>query len=69
MRVCICECCGWMRLVSRRSKVECFKCGRPQMVEVKLSYQKFGSMSEDEREAYAKSWLYIHDMKEWQDKR
>lgn len=47
-------------MVSRRKDVECFKCGEPQMVMTKLPYEKVGQMSENEREDYAKSWLYIH---------
>lgn len=64
MRVFICPYCGWMRVVSRRRDVECFKCGKPQMVGVKLSYENFGSMSDEEREDYATSWLFIHGAKE-----
>ena len=56
MKVYICPKCGWMRVVSRRKDVECIKCGEP----TKLPYEKVGQMSENEREDYAKSWLYIH---------
>ncbi len=60
MKVYICPHCGWMRVVSRRKNVECFKCGEPQMTMTRLSYEKVGQMSEQEREDYVKSWLYIH---------
>ncbi len=32
MKVYICPSCGWMRVVSRRKDVECYKCSEPQMV-------------------------------------
>ncbi|MCM1257802.1 MAG: DNA-directed RNA polymerase subunit M [Roseburia sp.] len=60
MKVYICPKCGWMRVVSRRKNVECFKCGEPQMAVTHLPYERVGQMSEKEREDYAKSWLYIH---------
>ncbi|MCI8876209.1 MAG: DNA-directed RNA polymerase subunit M [Lachnospiraceae bacterium] len=60
MKVYICPHCGWMRVVSRRKNVECFKCGEPQMTMTRLPYEKVGQMSEQEREDYVKSWLYIH---------
>lgn len=63
MKVFICPKCGWLRVVSRRKNVECFKCGEPQMVVTKLPYEKVGHMTEQERENYAKSWLYIHHAK------
>ena len=31
MRVYICPDCGWMRMVSRRKNVECYKCGVQDM--------------------------------------
>ena len=63
MKVYICPKCGWMRVVSRRKDVECFKCGASQMTMTKLPYEKIGNMTEKEREDYAKSWLYIHNAK------
>lgn len=60
MKVYICPECGWIRVVSRRKSVECFKCGERHMAVTKLSYQKVGEMSEQERQDYAKSWLYLH---------
>lgn len=63
MKVYICPKCGWMRVVSRRKAVECFKCGEAQMVVTKLPYEKVGQMTEEERENYAGSWLYIHGTK------
>ena len=60
MKVYICPHCGWMRVVSRRKNVECFKCGESQMTMTRLPYEKVGQMSEQEREDYVKSWLYIH---------
>lgn len=39
IKIFICPKCGWMREVSRRKEVECFKCGEKQMVPVKLTYE------------------------------
>lgn len=63
MKVYICPNCGWMRVVSRRSDVECFKCGVKQMSLAKINFVKYTSMSEKEREDYAKCWLYINNPK------
>lgn len=60
MKVYICPKCGWLRAVSRRKEVECFKCGNSQMEVAKLSYEKFVTMDEKQREDYVESWLYIH---------
>ncbi|MDE6889469.1 MAG: DNA-directed RNA polymerase subunit M [Eubacterium sp.] len=60
IKVYICPKCGWMRTVSRRKNVECFKCGEREMFQVKLTYDKYIGMSLKEREDYADSWLYIH---------
>lgn len=60
MKVYICPGCGWIRVVSRRKNVECFKCGGREMALTKLSYKKVFRMSEEERKDYAKSWLYLH---------
>lgn len=60
MKVYICPKCGWMRTVSRRNDVECFKCGDVKMVPTRITYEKYGNMSEKERQDYADSWMYIH---------
>lgn len=60
MKVYICPKCGWIRTVSRRNEVECFKCGNERMVLAKIPYEKYGKMSEKERKDYSESWLYIH---------
>ncbi len=60
MKVFICPQCGWMRTVSRRKQVECFKCGRTDMQLSKLSFVEYSGMSDDQREDYAQSWLFIH---------
>ena len=49
-----------MRTVSRRKKVECYKCGETDMYQAKLTYDKYSEMSLKERADYADSWLYIH---------
>ncbi|MCI9426527.1 MAG: DNA-directed RNA polymerase subunit M [Eubacterium sp.] len=64
MKVYICPYCGWIRVVSRRKNVECFKCGEPNMVMTKLPYEKVGHMTEKERKDYARSWLYLHRAKQ-----
>jgi hypothetical protein len=60
MKVFICPKCGWMRVVSRRKDVECYKCGVEDMTPVKLDFTSFSGMSEEERKDYANGWLYIH---------
>jgi transcription initiation factor TFIIIB Brf1 subunit/transcription initiation factor TFIIB len=60
MKVFICPNCGWMRVVSRRKEVECYKCGENQMTLAKLDFAAFSEMSEEERKDYADGWLYIH---------
>lgn len=60
MKVFICQNCGWLRVVSRRKDVECFKCGEKQMTLAKIDFEKYTSMSETERKDYADGWLYIH---------
>ncbi|MFR4053949.1 MAG: DNA-directed RNA polymerase subunit M [Agathobacter rectalis] len=64
MKIYICPDCGWIRMVSRRKEVECFKCGRPQMRLTNLGFGKYTNMSEKERQDYADAWLYIHRKKE-----
>lgn len=59
MKIYICPDCGWIRMVSRRKEVECFKCGRPQMRLTNLEFGKYTNMSEKERQDYADAWLYI----------
>jgi ribosomal protein L37AE/L43A len=63
MKVYICPKCGWMRTVSRRSQVECFKCSHPDMTLCKISYEQYTAMDESERKDYAHSWMYINDKK------
>ena len=64
MKIYICPDCGWIRMVSRRKEVECFKCCRPQMRLTNLEFGKYTNMSEKERQDYADAWLYIHRKKE-----
>lgn len=61
MKVYICPECGWMRVVSRRKQVECYKCGQWQMTSVKLDFLQYTEMNEEERKNYAEGWLYIHN--------
>ncbi len=63
IKVYICPKCGWLREVSRRREVECFKCGNGTMELTKLSYEQYVSMTTDERESYSDSWMYIHKRK------
>ena len=63
MKVFICPDCGWMRVVSRRKQVECFKCGQWQMTLSKIDFVTYTEMSEQERKDYAEGWLYIHNRK------
>lgn len=60
MKVFICPSCGWMRVVSRRKDVECYKCGEKQMTMSKIDFSSFAAMSEEERKDYADGWIYIH---------
>lgn len=60
MKVYICPNCGWVRTVSRRKNVECFKCGTQPMTLTHLAYERYASMSEQERQDYIDSWMYIH---------
>lgn len=60
MKVFICPTCGWMRVVSRRKDVECYKCGEKQMTMAKVDFTTFSAMSEEERKDYADGWIYIH---------
>ena len=63
MKVYICPLCGWMRVVSRRKDVECYKCDESQMTLAKLDFGKYTAMSEEERKDYSDRWLYIHQKK------
>ena len=60
LKIYICPQCGWIRLVSRRSTVECFKCNGQEMKLTNLNISRYQHMSEKEREDYSKGWLYIH---------
>ena len=59
----ICPICGWMRIVSRRSVVECHMCGLEQMTLSNLSMVDYTNMSEQERKDYVTGWMYIHSRK------
>lgn len=59
----ICPNCGWIRTVSRRAGVECFKCKGQQMNSLKLEYSRFVEMTSQERKDYVDSWMYIHKIK------
>lgn len=61
MKIYICQDCGWLRMVSRRKDVECHKCGNDRMRLSNLDLEKFSAMTEQEREDYAKGWLFIHN--------
>jgi anaerobic ribonucleoside-triphosphate reductase len=60
MKVFICPKCGWMRTVSRRKQVECFKCGYEDMQLSKLSFLEYSGMSDTQRGDYADSWRFLH---------
>ncbi len=64
MKVYICPECGWLRAVSRRKDVECFKCGEPNMVLTRIDYKRFAFLGEEERRNYSESWMYIHKKKD-----
>lgn len=61
MKIYICPQCGWIRVVSRRKGVECYKCGTRPMRLTNLGLEKYSSMTEEERQDYAQAWLYIHN--------
>ena len=54
MRLFICPECGWMRTVSRRASVECFKCNGVMMQPVKLEYTQYVKMLEETPEKASK---------------
>ncbi len=60
MRVFICPNCGWIRTVSRRKTVECYKCGCKDMTMSRLTFLEYADMDEQQRKDYVESWLYIH---------
>ena len=60
MRVFICPECGWIRVVSRRKDVECYKWGVQQMTLAKVDFDTYVTWSEKERQEYSAAWLYIH---------
>ena len=60
MKVFICPKCGWMRTVSRRKEVECFKCDNREMVLTKLSFLDYSEMNEQQRADYVESWQFLH---------
>lgn len=60
LKIYICPQCGWLRVVSRRVKVECHKCGCTAMQVSNLSINKYQNMTESERVDYSNGWLYIH---------
>ena len=47
MRVFICPECGWIRVVSRRKDVECYKCGVQQMTLAKVDFDTYVTWSEN----------------------
>ena len=50
----------WIRTVSRRKEVECHKCSGVQMLPSRLTFVEYSQMSDEQREDYAQSWLFIH---------
>lgn len=60
MKVFICPKCGWVRAVSRRKQVECYKCKNQQMIQAKLAFTEYSNMSEQQRADYVESWMFIH---------
>ena len=63
MKIYICPKCGWVRMVSRRSDVECHKCGEKHMRMTNLDFSKYTEMSEQERQDCVDGWMYIHNRK------
>lgn len=68
MKIYICPECGWVRTVSRRKDVECYKCDCKQMVLSKLTYVEYAQMDEKKRKDYIESWLYIRECKKGRKK-
>ena len=62
MRVYICPDCGWMRMVSRRKNVECYKCGVQDMTLAKVDFATYVSWSEKERQEYSAAWMSLLSM-------
>ena len=63
MKIYICPKCGWLRLVSRRKVVDCFRCQNPQMTLTNLTLARYSDMSQAERDDYSDAWRYIHNRK------
>jgi hypothetical protein len=61
IKIYICPQCGGMRMVSRRKTVGCNRCGRGEMRITNLNLEKYTDMSSDDRNSYARAWLYIHN--------
>lgn len=51
----VCPCCHALRIVSRRKEVACLECGGKMELST-LTFLQWSEMSQEEREAYAKSW-------------
>lgn len=60
MKVFICPQCGWVRTVSRRKHVECYKCENREMLQAKVSFMDYSKMSEQQRNDYVESWMFLH---------
>ena len=61
MKIYLCPGCGRMTAASRKKEVYCSKCNEVLMERVKLTFEKYTEMDEQQRKDYAQSWLYIHD--------
>jgi hypothetical protein len=48
-------------MASRRKTVGCNRCGRGEMRITNLNLEKYTDMSSDDRNSYARAWLYIHN--------
>jgi hypothetical protein len=58
MRVYICPDCGWMRMVSRRKNVECYKCG----VQAKKDYSAIADrVCKEEKKNIESAYKNIYD--------
>ena len=60
MKVFICPKCGWVRTVSRRKQVECYKCKNQEMMQAKVSFLDYSKMGEQQRKDYVESWMFLH---------
>jgi len=61
MKIFICPKCGWLTVASRKKEVFCSKCKEVSMEKVKLTFEQYTEMDEQQRKNYADSWLYIHN--------